>query len=103
MKKFTLQPLVITAFLAGLNIIGAQIALVLKLPIYLDSIGTMVAAFLFGPLYGGLCGLVGNLITGFLFDSYSLFFAPSAVLLGILPGWPIVGVFYAESEKSLGS
>lgn len=29
---------------------------------------------------------MGNLITGFLFDAYSLFFAPSAVLLGILAG-----------------
>ena len=36
-----------------INILGGTIALLLRLPVYLDSIGTVLAAALFGPAAGG--------------------------------------------------
>ena len=45
-----------------LNIVGGQIALLLHLPIYLDSMGTILIAVLFGPLYGMLPPLLYGLV-----------------------------------------
>ena len=51
-----------------LNIVGGQIALLLHLPIYLDSMGTILIAVLFGPLYGMLPPLLYGLVMGFTID-----------------------------------
>ena len=52
------------ALAAALNLVGGFIALSLRLPIYLDSIGTMLAAALLGPLCGMIPGLVSGLVSG---------------------------------------
>ena len=59
------------AFCAVLNIVGGQIALLLRLPIYLDSIGTVLAAATMGPLYGMLPSLLSGVRRGVLSDIYS--------------------------------
>ena len=50
MKKMTVLQLCLLALAAALNTAGASVALVLRLPIYLDTLGTMLAAALFGPI-----------------------------------------------------
>jgi len=70
----------------ALNIVGAFIALNLKLPIYLDSIGTLMVAFILGPKYGILTGLGGSIVSGVSFDIYSLYFAPVQIFTGYLGG-----------------
>ena len=74
------------AFCAVLNIVGGQIALLLRLPIYLDSIGTVLAAATMGPLYGMLPSLLSGVLLGVLSDIYSLYYAPGGILLGWLGG-----------------
>lgn len=74
-KKVTTYQICILAFCVIMNIIGGQIALFLRLPIYLDSIGTVLAASLFGPLYGMLPSLLSGLIMG-INDVYSIYYAP---------------------------
>ncbi len=74
------------ALCAVLNIIGSNLALFLKLPIYFDSLGTVLCAMLFGPLYGMIPGLLSGLLVGFTTDVYSLFFIPVALLIGLLTG-----------------
>ena len=59
-----------------INIVGAFIATTLKLPIFIDTIGTFLSAFLFGPVGGMLTGMVTSLINGLTFDPYSLYFIP---------------------------
>ena len=71
----------------ALNIVGAFIALNLKLPIYLDSIGTAVVAVIFGPIAGVLTGLLGSLVSGVAFDIYSLYFMPVQIFTGGLVGY----------------
>ena len=39
-KKITTYQICLVALAVGVNIVGGQIALFLKLPVYLDSIGT---------------------------------------------------------------
>lgn len=53
---------------AALNIVGSTINTALKLPIFLDMIGTCVAGIVLGPWWGALVGVItnvgGSLING---------------------------------------
>ena len=78
--------LTVTAFCIALNIVGSYLALLLRLPIYLDSIGTILAGALMGPWYG-LAAAVGNgLISGVLTDVYSLYFLSVGAVTGLMAG-----------------
>lgn len=112
-KKVTTYQICILAFCVIMNIIGGQIALFLRLPIYLDSIGTVLAASLFGPLYGMLPSLLSGLIMG-INDVYSIYYAPVGILFGCLCGfvwkkekssliWPFVAAFFVTIPSSFVS
>ena len=49
-KGISTQQLAFLAFAAVINIIGGYIALFLHLPIYLDSIGTILISAVLGPI-----------------------------------------------------
>ena len=49
-KKITTYQICLVALAVGVNIVGGQIALFLKLPVYLDSIGTIFAGAVLGPV-----------------------------------------------------
>lgn len=66
-------PLCFLALAAVINLVGGTLALVLRLPIYLDSIGTILTGALLGPVYGMLPGLISGLISGFTSDIFSHF------------------------------
>lgn len=68
------------------NFIGGQIATLLKLPLYLDSIGTILVGALCGSLPGALVGLISNLINSITSPTL-LPFATLNVLFGLLAGW----------------
>jgi energy-coupling factor transport system substrate-specific component len=46
---------------AALNIVGGTINTALRLPTFLDMIGTAVVAILLGPWWGALVGVMGNI------------------------------------------
>lgn len=69
-----------------INIVGAFIAMNLHLPIYLDSIGTIMNGALLGPGYAIATGLLGSLVSGFTFDIYSIYFAPVQIFTGLMAG-----------------
>lgn len=77
----------ITALGIVMNVVGAFIAMSLKLPIYMDSIGTVMTAALLGPFYGGLAGLLGGIASGFTFDVYSFYYAIPQMTTGIMAGY----------------
>ena len=58
MKKNNTSKLVLISLCVGVNVIGALIAVALKLPIFLDTIGTFIVAFLFGPMAGVITGIL---------------------------------------------
>lgn len=60
---------------AALNIVGGYINTVLRLPTFLDMIGTMVAAVILGPWWGALVGAITNIVSSFLSGPISLPFA----------------------------
>jgi energy-coupling factor transport system substrate-specific component len=69
-----------------LNIVVGQVVSVLKLPIFLDSIGTVLVALLAGPWAAGLTGLLSNLIWGMVSDPVAAAFAPVSMVIGIVAG-----------------
>ncbi|MCI5650067.1 MAG: ECF transporter S component [Fusicatenibacter sp.] len=86
MKRPNALQLCFLAFCAALNLIGGTIALMLRLPIYLDTLGTMLSAALFGPLWGMVPGLISGLISGFTSDIYALYYIPVQLIIGFLTG-----------------
>lgn len=70
----------------SLNVVGAFIAMTMQIPFYMDSIGTILVAGLLGPKYAIITGVFGSLLSGFTFDSYSLYYAPVQVLTGFFAG-----------------
>ena len=78
-------PLVALLFcLTGIliNIVGAQLALTLKLPLFLDCIGTLFASALGGFVPGIFVGFITNVING-LSDYVTTYYAVVSVLIAI--------------------
>lgn len=85
-KNMTVYQLCAIAFSVVINVVGGQIALALKLPIYLDCIGTIFAGALLGPVAGLFPNLIGGLIMGCTVDIYSLFYMPVGMITGFMAG-----------------
>lgn len=85
-KDFSTLTLTLMAVAIVLNIVLGQVVSLLKLPIFLDSIGTVLVALLAGPWAGGLTGLLTNLIWGLISDPVAAAFAPVALIIGVVAG-----------------
>jgi hypothetical protein len=76
----------------AINIAVGSIVVLLHLPIYLDSIGTVLVGVLAGPWAGALTGLLSNIIWSILpvpggAGPTAAFFAPVAGVIGLMAGW----------------
>lgn len=60
-KQFSTKALVLIPIAVGINLIGGTLCSTLKLPLFLDMIGTVLVACLSGPWVAALCGLITNL------------------------------------------
>lgn len=98
-QKIDVRKITLIGFGMALNVVGAFIALTLRLPIYLDSIGTIMIACLLGPKYAVLTGLGGSLVSGITFDIYSFYFAPVQISTGLLAGL-MAGKGYLKGKKT---
>jgi hypothetical protein len=92
-RVITLMPVAI-----AINIVlGVTVQQVLKLPIYLDSIGTILVGVLAGPLAGALTGILSNLIWQYAPGIGGGTIGPFAVtagVIGLLAGlWGQLGVY----------
>ena len=85
-KDFTTFTWVLIAVAIAVNIVVGQLVSLLKLPIFLDSIGTVLVGVLAGPWAGGLAGLLTNLIWGLISSPVAAAFAPVAMVIGIVAG-----------------
>jgi len=85
-KGLSSQTLVLIVISIAINMIAGQLVSMLKLPIFLDSIGTLLSAVLAGPIVGMLTGLLTNIIWGLLTDPIAAAFAPVAMVIGLVAG-----------------
>lgn len=85
MKKrtFTRYTLYLTAAGVLINFFGAKLALWFKLPLFLDSIGTIAAAALGGALPGICVGFLSNVVNSAA-DPITLYYGVISVLIAIL-------------------
>ena len=92
-RVITLMPVAI-----AINIVlGVTVQQVLKLPIYLDSIGTILVGVLAGPIAGALTGILSNLIWQYAPGIGGGTIGPFAItagVIGVLAGlWGQLGVY----------
>jgi len=78
----------------AINFVGKEIANALNLPMWLDSIGTILSAVVAGPWIGAISGAVNNVFFGLTMDGgvsimYGLTSIAIAIVAGILAyfGW----------------
>jgi energy-coupling factor transport system substrate-specific component len=84
--SFTTATLVLIPAAIGINYIGKLFAGVLKLPLWLDSIGTALASMLSGPVVGAISGAINNIIYGLTMDPISFVYALTSIAIGITVG-----------------
>jgi energy-coupling factor transport system substrate-specific component len=78
----------------ALNLALGAVVGALKLPVYLDSVGTVLVAVLAGPWAGVVTGVVSNSVLGLLVSPVLFAFIPVTVVIGALAGWAArVGAF----------
>lgn len=100
-RVITLMPVAI-----AINIVlGATVQQALKLPIYLDSIGTILVGVLAGPVAGACTGVLTNLLWQYapgIGGSTIGPFAGTAGVIGLLAGlWGRLGVFRSRPASGL--
>jgi hypothetical protein len=91
-SEFTTRTLILMPIAIALNIIlGQTVAAALKIPIYLDSIGTILVGVLAGPLAGAATGFFANLLWAYVIPPPFQYppaaaFAVVAAVIGIMAG-----------------
>ena len=85
-KDFNTMTWVLIPVAIAINIAIGQIVLLLKLPVYLDSIGTVLVAAVCGPWAGALTGALSNTIWGIAIDPNALPWWPVALFIGLVAG-----------------
>ncbi|MGQ9855909.1 MAG: ECF transporter S component [Fervidobacterium sp.] len=85
-SKFNTMILVLIPVAVGINYAGKFFAELLKLPLWLDSIGTVLAAMLAGPVVGGISGAINNIIYGLTMGPISFIYALTSIGIGVAAG-----------------
>lgn len=99
--NFSTAALVLIPAAIGINYLGKLFAGLLKLPLWLDSIGTVLASMLAGPIIGAIAGAVNNIIYGFTADPISFVYAITSAVIGIVVGVMVYKGWIANIGKAL--
>ncbi len=75
----------ITVLAITINILGRVVASTFNLPVWFDSFGTIFIAYIYGPVCGGIVGLVNNIIYGIFVDQQSIY-CLVGIILGVVSG-----------------
>lgn len=108
-RQFTLRVIVLMPFAIAINIVlGQTVAAALKIPIYLDSIGTILVGVLAGPIAGAATGFLTNVLWSYVIPPPFQYppaaaFAVVAAVIGIAAGlagrW---GLMRPRTNRSTG-
>ena len=80
---------VISTFVLGcivINFAGRILSDRLQLPLWLDSFGTVTAAYVLGPFCAAMVGMTVNLTYGILYSWTNMFYAVVSAMVGITTG-----------------
>lgn len=85
-KDFNTMTWVLMPVAIAINMAVGQIVATLRLPVYLDSIGTVLVGVLCGPWAGALTGALANTILGLTINPDFLPWWPVAFIIGLVSG-----------------
>ena len=74
-------------FAIALNLSMSYVVNLLKLPVFLDAVGTALIGCLFGPLPGALTGALSNIVGGLTINPVLPWFIGTQVLIGAWAGF----------------
>jgi hypothetical protein len=108
-RQFDTRTIVLMPIAIAINIVlGQTVGTALKIPLYLDSIGTILVGALAGPIPGALTGLLANLIWTFVLagtpfgSPYAWPYAIVAAEIGLLSGvFGYYGFFRSRPNTSV--
>src|SRR5918996_5965177 len=84
-RQFSTRVIALIPVAIAINIVlGYMVQTVLKLPIYLDSIGTILVGVLAGPIAGAVTGVLTNLIWQYAPGIGGGTIGPFAVVAGVI-------------------
>ena len=105
-RDFSTATIALIPVAIAINVTIGALITALRLPIYLDSIGTVLVGALAGPWAGAITGILANLIWSILpvpggAGPTIAFFAPVAGVIGLMAGfWSARGVFRIRADDS---
>lgn len=85
-KDFNTMTWVLMPVAIAINMAVGQIVATLRLPVYLDSIGTVLVGVICGPWAGALTGALANTILGLTINPDFLPWWPVAFIIGLVSG-----------------
>lgn len=84
--KLSTASLVLIPAAIGINYVAKLFASVLKLPLWLGTLGTCIASCLAGPVVGGIAGFLTNIVYGLTIDPISTVYSITAAAIGVSVG-----------------
>lgn len=85
------------AFCIALNVSMGQITALLKVPLYLDMLGTILCAALAGPLPSVITAISSNILAAPLGSPAMIFFIPVGVVVALISsGFAAAGAFHSR-------
>ena len=100
MKKLELKKVYITLSLAALGLALGSIVSFLKLPVYLDTLGIMLATLLLDWRYGTLCAVITAGAAFFVVSPFIPFYLPAMLVVVFLTEFLARRGFYSNFLKS---
>lgn len=85
-EDFSMVAILTIPICVAINVVGDQIVQLLKLPIFLDVIGTVLMAMLAGPWPAAVTGILTNLCMGITDNPTLIPFAITSAACGIAAG-----------------
>lgn len=86
MKKWGVFQIAFLAFCAAMNLALGAIVGMLKLPLYLDSTGTFIAAALGGWVYGAATGVLAAIVAAVVITPTAPAYAGTAIVIALCVG-----------------
>lgn len=99
--KLSTAAIVLIPAAIGINYIGKLFAGLLKLPVWLDAIGTILASMLAGPIIGAASGIINNVMYGITVDPISTVYAVTQGSIGLIVGMMAYNGWIKNMKKAV--
>lgn len=86
-EDFSMVAMLTIPIAVAINVVGDQIVQLLKLPIFCDTIGTILMGMLAGPWAAAVTGILSNLVMGITDNPTLIPFAITNAAVGIVAGF----------------